>query len=128
LVRSDESETEAEVGKPHTLSSGTFFEYMGSSPRLQILDQAATSAIKEERKRKRSDTAIAASFEHFRQPMALLIQIFNDISDKNEDFWFIISPFFKREFIPAGTVLWNQDVFPSVYPSDTGRIGCVLSP
>ena len=50
------------------------------------------------------------SFENFRQPMPLLMQIFHDLSDKNEDFWFKIAPFFKREIIPAGTVMWNQGV------------------
>ncbi len=42
--------------------------------------------------------------------MPLLMQIFHDLSDKNEDFWFKIAPFFAKETIPAGTVLWNQGV------------------
>jgi len=42
--------------------------------------------------------------------MPLLMQIFNELSDKNEDFWFRIAPFFKKETLPAGTILWNQGV------------------
>jgi SulP family sulfate permease len=42
--------------------------------------------------------------------MPLLMQIFHDLSDKNEDFWFKIAPFFSMEIIPAGTVLWKRGV------------------
>jgi sulfate permease, SulP family len=81
----------------------------GSSPRRQIVHDAATTAIKEER---HFEPVLSApsSYQHFRQPMPLLIQIFHDLSDKNEDFWFKIAPFFAQETIPAGTVLWNQGV------------------
>jgi len=50
------------------------------------------------------------SFQHFRQPMPLLMQIFHELSDKTEDFWFRVAPFFKKEIIPAGTILWKQGV------------------
>jgi SulP family sulfate permease len=82
---------------------------MGSSPRQQILHDAATYAIKEERSRA-PQVMSTPSYQHFRQPMPLLMQIFHELSDKNEDFWFRIAPFFARETIPAGTVLWNQGV------------------
>ena len=82
---------------------------MGRSPRLQIVHNAAASAIKEERNR-RPESMFTPSYQHFRQPMPLLMQIFHDLSDKNEDFWFRIAPFFQKENIPAGTVLWNQGV------------------
>jgi sulfate permease, SulP family len=83
---------------------------MGSSPRQQIVHNAATSAIKEERDVGSSQVMSQPSYPHFRQPLLLLMQIFHDLSDKNEDFWFRLVPFFKREVIPAGTVLWNQGV------------------
>ena len=96
---------------PQTLSVPSFFESLGTSPRQQIVHQAATTTIKEERKRLQgSNTGVSSAFQHFRQPMPLLMQIFQDLSDKTEDFWFSIAPFFKRECIPAGTVLWNQGV------------------
>lgn len=38
------------------------------------------------------------------------MQIFQDLSDKTEDFWFRIAPFFTKENILAGTVLWKQGV------------------
>jgi sulfate permease, SulP family len=84
-------------------------DYMGSSPRLQVVYNAATSAIKEERDLRPKGSS-TPSFQHFRQPMRLLMQIFHDLSDKNEDFWFKIAPLFTKENIPAGTVLWNQGV------------------
>jgi sulfate permease, SulP family len=80
------------------------------SPRRQILHQAATSAIKEERQ---TGPAVAStpSFQHFKQPLPLLMQIFHELSDKNEDFWFKIAPYFVKENIPVGTILWNQGVY-----------------
>jgi SulP family sulfate permease len=85
---------------------------MGSSPRLQTLHEAATSAIKEERNHA-PQLMSTPSYQNFRPPMPLLMQIFHELSDKNEDFWFRIAPFFIKENIPAGTVLWNQGVSPS---------------
>jgi sulfate permease, SulP family len=85
------------------------FPDMGASPRQQIVHDAAASAIKEEGTLG-SQAMSKPSYQHFRQPMPLLMQIFHDLSDKNEDFWFRIAPFFAKETIPAGTVLWNQGV------------------
>jgi SulP family sulfate permease len=84
------------------------------SPRRQILHQAATSAIKEERQT--GPTVVSTpSFQHFKQPLPLLMQIFHDLSDKNEDFWFKIAPYFVKENIPVGTILWNQGVRSSIF-------------
>jgi sulfate permease, SulP family len=82
----------------------------GSSPRQQIVHDAATSAIKEERHFGANSFSTPSSYQHFRQPMPLLMQIFHELSDKNEDFWFKIAPFFAKETFSAGTVLWNQGV------------------
>jgi len=98
---------------------------MGSSPRQQIVHNAATTALKEERNL-RSEGGITPKFQHFRQPMSLLMQIFHDLSDKTEDFWFKIAPFFKREVIPAGTVLWNQgDESKELYLLESGILRAV---
>jgi len=101
-----------DVPKASPTFSGTLSSLpddFGCSPRQQILNDAATSAIKEERNLG-THVMSMPSYQNFRQPMPLLMQIFHELSDKNEDFWFKIAPFFKKEFIPAGTVLWNQGV------------------
>jgi hypothetical protein len=91
---------------------------MGASPRQQIVHDAAASAIKEEGTLG-SQVMSKPSLQHFRQPMPLLMQIFNDLSDKNEDFWFRIAPFFAKETIPAGTILWNQGVILSFFQANS---------
>jgi len=96
--------------------TGTLYsvpDIMGSSPRQQTVHDAAASAIKEERNHA-PQAMSTPSYQHFRQPMPLLMQIFHELSDKNEDFWFRIAPFFAKESIPAGTVLWNQGVFTPI--------------
>jgi sulfate permease, SulP family len=105
--------------------TGSFPDYMGSSPRQQILHDAAATALKEERSLRVEDAATPAS-QHFRQPMSLLMQIFHDLSDKNEDFWYKIAPMFKMEVIPAGTVLWNQgDESKEFYLLESGILRAV---
>jgi len=88
-------------------------EHIGSL-RQQILHEAATTAIKEERE-SRPASISTARFPHFRQPLPLLMQIFHDLSDKNEDFWFKIAPLFVKESISAGTILWNQGVLSMLF-------------
>jgi hypothetical protein len=79
---------------------------------------AAASAIKEEGNLG-SQVTSRPSLQHFRQPMPLLMQIFHDLSDKNEDFWYRIAPFFAKETIPAGTILWNQGVMTSSFKANS---------
>ena len=105
-----------DVPKSSPPPSGTLHsipDHFGSSPRQQIVHDAAASAIKEERYFGATALSKPSSYQNFRQPMPLLMQIFHDLSDKNEDFWFKIAPFFVKETIPAGTVLWNQGVCKS---------------
>jgi hypothetical protein len=61
--------------------------------------------------------------------MPLLMQIFNELSDKNEDFWFRIAPFFKKETLLAGTILWNQGVIYVVEKTNDrmSRKPCICS-
>jgi len=117
--------TDADVPKQAAIMNGSFPEYIGTSPREQIVHNAAASALKEERNLKVGAEIIPA-FQHFRQPMSLLMQIFHDLSDKNEDFWYKIAPFFKRESILAGTVLWNQgDEAKEFYLLESGILRAV---
>jgi sulfate permease, SulP family len=103
-----------DVPKARAVPAGTAQSLPGhiGSPRLQIVHHAATTALKEEREM-RPAAVSTPSFQHFRQPLPLLMQIFHDLSDKNEDFWFRISPFFVKEHISAGAILWNQGVLLS---------------
>jgi sulfate permease, SulP family len=108
--------TQLDVPKLSPQTSGIIVplpEDIGASPRQRILHHAATTAMKDEERDIRSQAKSRPAYQHFRQPLPLLLQIFSELSDKNEDFWFRLVPFFKKQYIPAGTILWNQGVIYS---------------
>ncbi|KAI6923366.1 hypothetical protein KC341_g14784, partial [Hortaea werneckii] len=78
------------------------FEGMLGSPRRDFLYQAATSAITETREPEQS------KWQNLKQPLPLMLQAFQDLTSRNEDFWFRAVPYFtKREFI-KGQMLYNR--------------------
>lgn len=87
--------------QPHLQPSP--FEGMLGSPRRDFLYQAATSAITETR-----EPAEHSKWQHFKQPLPLILQAFQDLTNKAEDFWFRAVPYFtKREFV-KGQMLYNR--------------------
>jgi SulP family sulfate permease len=75
-------------------------EFMGSSPRKRFLHEVAETALDE-------DHSSTSRWQSFKQPLPLLLQIFADLSDKNEDFWYRATRYFERVTYPAGSVLFN---------------------
>jgi sulfate permease, SulP family len=71
-----------------------------SSPRQNQLLQVATSTLNE--------SPTEARYQNFKQPLRLILQTFQGLTDKNEDFWFQILPYFIRKEFGAGTVLYNR--------------------
>ncbi|KAK0948761.1 hypothetical protein LTR91_026991, partial [Friedmanniomyces endolithicus] len=64
------------------------------SPRQNFLHEAATTAITETREPEQP------RWQGFKQPLPLLLQAFQDLTDKSEDFWFRAVRFFtKRDFV-----------------------------
>jgi SulP family sulfate permease len=47
-------------------------------------------------------------WQSFTEPLRLMLQIFQGLSDKNEDFWFRATHYFKRRELPSGTVLFQR--------------------
>ncbi len=78
-------------------------DMLASSPRRSHLHEAARqSIIRMEDKR-------MSRWRGFKEPLRLMLQIFQDLSDKNEDFWFRATPFFTRREYVAGTVLFRRN-------------------
>lgn len=76
---------------------------LAGSPRVAFLQQVADKAVRE-------DPQIATSrWQHFKQPLPLLMQTFQGLTMKRETFWFNVSTYFKREEVKAGTLLYNTD-------------------
>lgn len=85
---------------PSMASGDTTF----SSPRRNLVHQAAKSTLKDE------EAVQPSKWQNFKQPLPLILQIFSEMTDKNEDFWFKAIPFFERKEYPQGTVLFRRGV------------------
>nr|KAK5435882.1 hypothetical protein LTR18_009884 [Exophiala xenobiotica] len=82
------------------LSQSYKAEFMGSSPRRNHLHQVAQSTLDE-------DTSSVPKWQSFKQPLPLLLQIFADVSDKNEDFWYRAMGYFDRRAYSQGSILFH---------------------
>ncbi|KAI9368571.1 sulfate transporter family-domain-containing protein [Aspergillus egyptiacus] len=81
------------------------------SPRHQYLQRAATTTLSED------ETAVIApaAWSAMRQPLPLLLQTFQGLTSRNEDFWFRACPYFVRETYAAGTVLFEEGDIPNAF-------------
>ncbi|KAK1830019.1 sulfate transporter family-domain-containing protein [Podospora conica] len=77
-------------------------DLMGSSPRRSHLHEAARKSLGQVQVKRE------ARWRSFKEPLRLILQIFQDVSDRNEDFWFRAVPYFGCREYPAGTVLFRR--------------------
>jgi SulP family sulfate permease len=77
-------------------------DMLGSSPRRNLLREAARKSLGQVEVKRMS------RWQSFKEPLRLLLQIFRDVSDKNEDFWFRAIGYFQRREYAAGTVLFRR--------------------
>lgn len=71
-----------------------------SSPRRTLLHRVATSTLDE--------NPTESRYQNFKEPLRLILQTFHGLTNKNEDFWFRILPFFiKKEYL-MGTILFRR--------------------
>ncbi|TGZ76281.1 hypothetical protein EX30DRAFT_324874 [Ascodesmis nigricans] len=72
------------------------------SPRRNLLHQAATLTLK-------SDEVVQSSkWQSFKPPLPLILQIFQSMTDKNEDYWYRIVPYFSKQVFYEGTVVFRR--------------------
>lgn len=103
---------------------------MAHSPRATLLHQAAATTLTSHQTR----STPASKYKNFAPPLPLLLQVFQDLSGKREDFWHRVCPFFVREEIPAGKILWQEGteancfyvlesgMIRATYELETGRL------
>ena len=77
-------------------------EHPFNSPRRNHLAEAAHDAITS------VEVQRPKKWQSFREPLRLMLQVFQGLSDKNEDFWFSATNYFKRKECSAGTVLFRR--------------------
>ncbi|KAK0731451.1 sulfate transporter family-domain-containing protein [Lasiosphaeris hirsuta] len=78
------------------------FDLLGSSPRRTHLHEAARKSIG------KMEVKSLARWRSFKEPLRLMLQIFQDVSDKNEDFWFRAVCYFVRREYTASTTLFRR--------------------
>jgi sulfate permease, SulP family len=90
-----------EVPKPKK-TGGSIYppELMMSSPRQNQLHRVAQTTLDE-------DTSSSSKWQMFKQPLPLMMQMFEDLSDKSEDFWQRATTFFERIEYSQGSVLFS---------------------
>ena len=75
-------------------------ELMISSPRGNQLQRVAETAVEE-------TPSSSSRWQSFNQPLPLLLQIFEDMSSKNEDFWHRVTAYFERVTFPQGATIFG---------------------
>jgi SulP family sulfate permease len=88
-----------------------------NSPRQNRLAEAAHHALT------KLEVQRPSKWHSFKEPLKLMLQIFQTVSDKNEDFWFPAVSYFKRREYVAGTVLFKRgEVADGFYLIERGII------
>ncbi|KAK3996878.1 sulfate transporter family-domain-containing protein [Cladorrhinum sp. PSN332] len=77
-------------------------DMLGSSPRRSHLREAARKSLGQK------EVKGLTRWQSFKEPLRLILRIFQDVSDKNEDFWFRAVNYFKRKEYVGGTVLFRR--------------------
>lgn len=77
-------------------------ETMLSSPRRLQLREVANATLHDE------NVVALTKWQQHEQPLSLILQTFSNLSNKDEEFWSRIAPFFGRKEYSAGTVLYNR--------------------
>jgi SulP family sulfate permease len=74
------------------------------SPRRTLVHNAAQTTL-------RSDEVVQSTkWAGFRQPLPLLLQTFQGMTERNEDFWFAVCRYFVRRVYDEGTVVFRRGV------------------
>lgn len=74
---------------------------LGSSPRRSHLYKAARESLTQR------EVMRLSRWQNFKEPLRLMLQIFHDLSDKNEDFWVRAKDYFHRKEFQNGEILFR---------------------
>lgn len=86
-------------GRPKSQQASHSIDAQFSSPRRNYLAKVASTTLDE--------SPGEARYKNFKEPLRLVLQTFYGLTEKNEDFWFRIVPFFSKKEYLAGTILYR---------------------
>ncbi|TDZ13004.1 Uncharacterized protein C8035_v000322 [Colletotrichum spinosum] len=81
---------------------GGSFDIVINSPRRTHLHEAARNVLAN------TEPLGKPKWQSFREPLRIMLQIFQGLTEKNEDFWFRAVGYFVRREYRAGTVLFTR--------------------
>lgn len=84
-------------------------ETMFSSPRRHHLHKAAETTLHDDNAMK------PKKWQSFKQPLPLLLQIFEGLSDQHEDFWFRATKYFERRTFAKDSILFHKGDHPDCF-------------
>ncbi|KAI0013460.1 sulfate transporter family protein [Xylariaceae sp. FL0662B] len=87
---------------PNTGPIAQPLDLLSQSPRRTHLRQAARNVLTQQEMQR------STRWQSISEPLRLMLQVFHDVSDKNEDFWFRAKPYFIRKKYAPGTVLFRR--------------------
>ncbi|KAI1082783.1 sulfate transporter family protein [Whalleya microplaca] len=87
---------------PGTNSIAQPLDFLSQSPRRSHLHQAARNVLTQQEMHR------STRWQSISEPLRLMLQVFHDVSEKNEDFWFRAKPYFLRKEFASGTVLYHR--------------------
>jgi SulP family sulfate permease len=108
-IKTRRSSSLLEVPKKNSMSSSYPAEFMFSSPRRSHLSQI-TETIMEEHAATHS-----GMWSGWKQPLPLLLQMFEALSEEREDFWFPAAQYFSRCTFVSGTTIYYQGETASAF-------------
>ncbi|KAL4936261.1 hypothetical protein BDV06DRAFT_96015 [Aspergillus oleicola] len=82
-----------------------------NSPRHTYLQRAATTTLSEDS----NAVLLPPAWSSMRQPLPLLLQTFQGLTSRNEDFWFPACPYFTRCHHAPGTIIFNEGDIPDAF-------------
>ncbi|RMZ88819.1 hypothetical protein DV736_g3948, partial [Chaetothyriales sp. CBS 134916] len=100
VARRTTSHLEVPVVRNRDISQFYPGELIMSSPRGNQLARVAESAVGE-------TSSSSSKWQSFQQPLPLLLQIFEEMSTKTEDFWHRVTLYFERLTFLQGTVIFT---------------------
>ncbi|KAF2089134.1 hypothetical protein K490DRAFT_38608 [Saccharata proteae CBS 121410] len=99
------------ISPPKTNEGANPFDIGGfNSPRRELLNQAASMALQGHHDASIDENNMLTpdKWKTFKQPLPLILHIFQDLSDKDIDFWFRGARYFERREFASGTVLYSR--------------------
>ncbi|KAL1585358.1 hypothetical protein WHR41_05915 [Cladosporium halotolerans] len=89
--------------------SASALDTLIGSPRRALLHRAATTTITE------TPTPSAAKYRSLKQPLPLILQAFQDLTPRTEDFWHRLSPFLTQRSFSRGQKLYGRGDAPDAF-------------